>query len=429
MVSNWDSIKKTIKHAVSGSPFYKKQWKEHGWSSDQELIPADFSNIPFTYKQDLRNAYPDQMLAVPWQAIAMIHESSGTTGEPTPSYFTKNDLNEWYSNMLLNGIGLNVSDVVLIKTPYSMLSTAHQMHGAARLVNAVVIPAGNRSSLMPYSRVIRILKDYKPTVIYSMPIELLLFARVAVRMGLDPAVDFPWIRGCVVNGEMLSNGKQMCLERLWNTKIYQDYGSTETGTLGGVCRMGNLHLWSNRYYFEVENINSGHCSEEGTGELILTSLNREAMPLIRYRTEDIVTVAKCRCKCGLNYPEAHIWGRKKDIINCQGRSLYSIELENIIYNNLIGFKPVFWTATINESIITIYLEHMKEDFKQLKVQTNKIKAAIKKVLSLDVNISLVQEGTMMKMDIDDREQPFAKPIYIYREGESMQCLNYQMAGG
>ncbi|MGE5423529.1 MAG: phenylacetate--CoA ligase family protein [Ignavibacteriales bacterium] len=428
LLKKWSDISYTVRQAVNNSPFYADQWKDNGLNIGMIKKPSDFHSIPFTSKQDLRESYPDKMLAVPWKEVAIVHESSGTTGEPTPSFFTKEDLDAWHSNMLLNGVGLNESDVVLIKTPYSMLSTAHQMHGAARIKNAMVIPAGNRSSLMPYSRIVRLIRDYKPTIIYCMPIELIIFSRMASRMGMDTTKDFPWIRGCVINGEMLSPGKQTYLEKLWNTKIYQDYGSTETGTLGGVCQLGQLHVWNDWYYFEVEDQYTGKCGDEGTGELIITSLRRKGMPLIRYRTEDLVTLKRNNCSCDLGLPELQLWGRKSDRIKWKGNFLFPIEIENLVYSNLVGLGPVFWTASLNKSSMEMLLEHTARDHQRIKAKKTHIQKAIKEELNIEVNISLVPEGTIMRMDVEQSESMVYKPKYIYSEGERMQKLNYQVVG-
>lgn len=414
----WYLLKSTLEHAYEHSPYYRKKWDSQCITPSQ-IKKEDFHLVPFTSKQDLRDAYPDQMLAVSWDEVAIVHESSGTTGQPTSSFFTEQDLNEWFSRLSRNGINLNKRDIVLIKTPYSMLSTAHQMHGFARMMNATILPAGNRTSLMTYYRVVRLLSDYRPTVLYCMPIELLLFARKAIRLGKNPSTDFPWIRGCVVNGEMLSASKRIYLEKLWNMRIFEDYGSTETTTLGGMCEHGRMHVWSDRYYFEVETARDAQCQSTGTGELIVTSLYREAMPLIRYRMEDWVTLSSSSCPCGSTLPEIKVWGRKTDRFSCQEKWLFPIEIEERIYRFLIGMGPVFWASVYDDRSLSIKLECLEEEKQKLALLIPLMQDAICEELGVTAQFDVVSEGTIMSLDQDNEEVVINKPRYV------QSGLNYQ----
>lgn len=164
------------------SPFYSQR------------LGDDFSKAQVTTKSDLRENSPFGFLAVKRREVATYHESSGTSGEPTSSYFTDSDWEDVVSRFLRNAVGVASEDSVLVKTPYSLVTTAHQMHLAARYRGAMVVPGDNRSSNIPYSKVIRILEQIPITVAWCMPTEVFLWAEAARLAGKNPATDFAHLR-------------------------------------------------------------------------------------------------------------------------------------------------------------------------------------------------------------------------------------------
>ncbi|MGW2050979.1 phenylacetate--CoA ligase family protein [Streptomyces sp. NPDC001858] len=417
-----ERLRETVTRAYRGSPYLRAKWSAAGtvpepWSQDL------FARLPFMTKDDLRRGYPDGLLAVDWREVAVVHESSGTTGQPTSSLFTAEDIDEWLSRMLLNGVGLGPEDVVLVKTPYSMLSTAHQMHGAAQRAGAAVVPAGNRTELMPYGRVLRLLRDYRVSVAYCMPVELMLFARRALAEGLDPRADFPALRAAVVNGEMLSPAKQRFLEELWSIRLFPDYGSTETTTLGGACASGSLHLWSDRFHFEVLDEVLGSCSEYGTGELVVTSFHRQAMPIVRYRMGDVVTVSESACACGSARPQLRVHGRAADRFRAGGRELFPIDVEDVVYGALLGCEPVFWTGALDGDLLRLSLEGTAAGAAALSGRTDAVAAALAERLGLRADIDVVPAGTHMTLDRQVEQEAMFKPVYLHlgrAEGRGLQ---------
>jgi phenylacetate-CoA ligase len=423
MGSLWPTLRDAVAYAFDHTPFYRDSFTAAG-VDPHRLSCEGWETVPFCTKDNLRSSYPFGMLAVDLASVAIIHESSGTTGLPTPSFFTRADLEDCFLRIEKNGIALTGKDRVVIKTPYSMLSTAHQMHGAATRLGACILPADNRSELMPYSRVVRLIKDYRPTVLYCIPIELMLFARKAISMGLIPLRDFSSVRACLVNGEMLSAGKRRFLERIYGARTFEDYGSTETTSLAGECAEGLLHCWEESYFYEVL-CTDGACRAEGTGELVVTALRREGMPLIRYRVGDQVELRAVACKCGQSGRTVRVQGRVSDIVETQGRRFFPIEVEGIVYTHLIGLMPVFFGATYDDHKFKVMLEPMERDQQEVAARLKLIGRELKRCLGIDASFEIVSEGTLMGLDRDGPERPMNKPVYIRRDSVSGSGLNYK----
>jgi phenylacetate-CoA ligase len=410
--------------AFERSPYYRAKCEALGVSVERRTADDAWQRLPFLTKEDLRAAYPFGLLSVPMSEVAMVHESSGTSGQPTPTYLTARDLDDAFARILSNAVALHRDDVVLVKTPYSMLSTAHQMHGAARACGATVIPADNRSELMPYARAARLIADYRPTILYCMPIELIYFARTAIRMGKDPRRDFPWIRACLVNGEILSPGKRRYLEHLWGTRIFEDYGSTETHSLAGQCSAGALHLWEDQLYVELLADEGAPTTREGTGELVVTAFRREAMPLMRYRTGDWVRIERGPCPCGSTRARVVVACRQSDRILCQGRSVEPKELEDVVYGPLVGLGPVFWAAEYDQHGCRVQLEPLASERQLLAERMPLLSRRAHARLGLALTVELVDEGTLARQDLGSEERAMHKPRYVARRGEATHGLNY-----
>jgi phenylacetate-CoA ligase len=348
-----EALRRTL-DAARSAPFNRERLPA---PPDGAIEPAFWRQLPLLRKSDLRRAYPFGLLAVAQRQLASYHESSGTTGEPTSSYFTEDDWEDIASRFVRNGVDLGPDDCVLVKTPYAMVTTAHQMHRAARLRGALVVPADNRSKLMPYSKVVQLLRDLPITVAWCMPTEVLLWAAAAREAGLDPRRDFPHLRAFLVAGEAMSRAKRRRMSDEWGGKaVFQDYGSTETGSLGGECRHGAMHLWSDRLFFELYDERRRTTSLRGTGQLVVTTLRRQAMPLVRYLLEDAVRISETPCACGSPFPTIEVLGRSAAQIEVQGVAFYPVRLEEIVYSLPAHYGVVFWRARHDASSLLVEIE-------------------------------------------------------------------------
>ena len=398
-------IEDNLNHAYK-LPFYKELISNYSNS----LKLTDF---PIITKEDLRRAYPFGMLAVPKEKLSSYHESSGTTGNPTSSYFTENDWNDIASRFNRNRVNLSEQDTVMIKTPYAMLTTAHQMHKAALLRKATIVPADNRSSITTYTRVIKLLRDIQISVAWCMPTEPLFWAKTAKLNGYDPKIDFPNLREFLVAGEALNPKKRERMESIWgNIKISQDYGSTETGSLAGECSHGNLHLWADRFIFEVYDADEGILKREGEGQLVVTSLFREAMPLIRYNLGDFVRVTYESCDCNWNLPKIEIIGRNSTPI-IQHKKLFPNKLEELIYDLPEENEIYFWRGKYDKDRLIVELETSSD----ISDVSAKLKSDIMDHLQINAEVKVVPSGTLVPDEILLAQNQFAKPKFLFADNE------------
>jgi len=386
------------------SPFYRERLArlDHG--------DIDWQDVPFTTKLDLRDAYPFRMLAVPRTEVATYHESSGTSGEPTASFLTERDWAEVIDRFGRCSADVGPTDTVMVKTPYALATTAHQMHLMARARGAMVVPADNRTTMTPYSRVIRLLHDLGVTVSWSMPYETLVWAAAARLAGHDPRTGFPALRAMMVAGEPLTEARQRAIEVTWNRRVYQDYGSTETCSLAGQCPHGELHFWADRVFPEVLTDEAGPPRAEGTGELIVTGLYAEAMPLIRYRIGDWVTLTRATCPCGWVLPTIRIHGRSRDALEIQGRRLLPAELEEAIY---IGsdYQVLFWRARHDSERLDIECETPSREL------GDRVREAVHQRLGIAAEVSVQAPGTLVPHALLTEPTRFAKPRFVYHRSE------------
>jgi len=333
------------------SPFYRDRWADRTVSNREDL-----TRLPLTTKQDLRNAYPFGMLAVDLADCATYHESSGTGGVPTASFFTEADWSDIDERFARKWVGIGPQDVFLVRTPYALMMTGHMAHSGARSCGATVVPGDNRSLAMPYSRVVRVLHDLRVSMSWSLPTETLLWAAAAREAGLDPSVDFPHLRALIVAGEPLSQARRHRIEEIWQVPVVEDYGSTETGPLAGQCPAGRMHLWADRVIFEVHDPRTGQIRPTGSGQLVVTMLRREAMPLVRYNLEDDVEISDEPCPCGWRLPTVTIFGRSRVAFRVGDKVVTPGQLEELVFSLPIELGVLFWRAKACPERLTVELE-------------------------------------------------------------------------
>lgn len=337
--------------AATRSPFYRKRYGGHVPANRGEL-----RELPFTTKRDLRDAYPFGLLAVDQRRLATYHESSGTSGAPTASYYTVEDWADLAERFTRKWVGIHPADMFLVRTPYAMMITGHLAHAAARLCGATVVPGDNRSSAMPYARVVRVLRDLAVTLTWSLPTDAFLWAAAAEAAGQRPAEDFPALRALFVGGEPLSPARRRRLAEIWNAPVVEEYGATETGTLAGECPNGSLHLWADRAIFEVHDPRTGHTGQDGRGQLVVTPLFREAMPLLRYNIEDEVEISYGGCSCGWCLPVIRVLGRAAAGYRTGTAHLVQTDVEELVFSLPPEFGVVFWRARAERDLLRIQVE-------------------------------------------------------------------------
>lgn len=409
----------TILARAAKSPFYQSLAGDRGLPADA----AGFRELPLTTKENLRENYPYGLLAVPSSELATYHESSGSTGQPTPTYYTEQDWLDLAERFARKWVGIHASDTLLVRTPYAMLLTGHLAHAAGRLNGATVVPGDNRSLAMPYSRVVRALHDLGVTMSWSMPTECLLWAAAAKALGHLPSEDFPELRALFVGGEPLSPARRARISALWGVPVVEEYGSTETGSLAGECASGRLHLWADRALFQVHDPETGRLSREGAGQLVVTPLYREAMPLLRYNLEDSVEVSYDPCDCGWLLPTIRVLGRAVYGHKVGDTLITQYDLEDLVYALPEAYGVLFWRAKAEPDRLRLEIEAAPE---HASVATAELAAVVSRKLGVRCDTTAVSPGTLVPHEVLTGMPDVVKPRSLFgpREDWDKAVLYY-----
>jgi phenylacetate-CoA ligase len=403
------------------SPFYRGRFAA---TPTPPSTFDDLAGLPLTSKQDLRDAYPYGLLAVGKERLATYHESSGTAGTPTASYYTAEDWLDVAERFARKPTGILPSDTFLIRTPYALMLTGHMAQAAGRLAGATVVPADHRSVAMPYSRVIRVLRDLDVSLTWSVPTECLVWAAAARAAGLDPGTDFPALRGLFVGGEPLTEARRRRISRLWGgVPVINDYGSTETGGLAGECPAGRMHLWSDRLVFEVHDPRTGRLTADGRGQLVATTLYREAMPLVRYNLEDTVEVDYGHCGCGWQLPTVEVFGRSAFGYPVGGTTVTQHQLEEVVFGLPDEYDVLFWRARADAQLLQVQIEAADP---HRDAACAALTTAVHRQLGIPCAVVAVDRGTLISADALTRTTDGVKPRGLFGADEDWsQAIPHQ----
>lgn len=387
------SFEKAIK-----SEFYRVRFKNFKKIKNFE----DFQELPFTTKYDLVENDPFSFVSTDIKNIVRVHSSSGTTGRSKYIFYTKEDIEIWADIVArcLYMIGVRKKDVFQNMMSYGLFTGGLGLHYGAEKIGALVIPAGAGNT----EKQLELMKNLKTTVIHITPSYLLYIAHFIEENGLSPKDDFN-LRIAVIGAEPHSENTRKKLENIFDIDVYNCYGLSEMNGPGVAFECpfkDGLHLWEDQYYMEIINPKTGKVLEEGEeGELVLTTLNREGMPLIRYRTGDLTRIIKEKCKCGRTHRKIQrIKGRTDDMFIVKGVNIFPSQIETVImdfpevdknYQIIIDRKEGLDILTIQ---IEIKREFFKGDINELRNLQEKIKEELREKILVSPIIELVEPGTL-----------------------------------
>ena len=321
-------LKTLVRYVYDNNKFYHKKLK------DANMKPADIKNLqdieklPFLTKQDLRKYYPFGLLCTPLDDVVEVHASSGTTGKPVVGPYTRNDIDLWGEVMArsLWANGVRKNDVLQNSYGYGLFTGAHGFEKGAQKIGAgvVTISSGNTK------RQVNVMKDFGSTVIACTPSYTMYIAEVAEEMGFDPIKDFKLKLG-VFGAEAWSEEMRSNVERRWGITAHEHYGLTEIIGPGIVseCKEKKLHVNIDHFLTEVIDPDTGETLEFGEeGELVFTTLTKEAFPAIRFRTKDLAVYYEDECICGRTLPfQSRIKGRSDDMMKVKGVIVFPSQIE------------------------------------------------------------------------------------------------------
>ncbi len=393
-------LKWVVKHAYDNVPFYHKKLKDSGIKPDDIKKREDIAKLPFTIKEHLRENYPFGLFAVPKESLVRLHTSSGTSGKPKVVGYTAKDLENWINMVArcLYMVGVRDYDVFQNMVNYAFFTGGLGFHDAAELIGAMVIPAGVGNT----ERQVQYMADFETTAIHSTPSYALRLKEVAEELGL---LDKLSLRIGCFGAEPWSKNTRKRLEDSLGVKAYDSYGLSEMNGPGVAFEcpeQDGLHIWADHYFIEIVDPETGEQVNEGEeGELVLTPLTKEAMPLLRYKTGDITFIMDDKCSCGRTHPKIHrILGRADDMIVVRGINVFPSQIEHVLMRiPEVGdhfLVVISRRGSLDE--ITVKVEMRDEVFtgelSDLQKIQQKVQRELQKELGLRTNVELVEKGTI-----------------------------------
>ncbi len=407
-------LKWVVRHAYENVPFYRKRLKAAGVHPDDIKKREDIVKIPFTTKNHFAENYPFGLFAVPKEEIVRLHTSSGTTGKPKVVGYTANDLENWINLVArcLYMVGVRKHDVFQNMANYAFFTGGLGIHDGAERIGAMVIPSGVGNT----ERQVMCMADFGTTVVHSTPSYALHVKEVAEDLGL---IDKLSLRIGCFGAEPWSKNTRKRLEDAFNIKAYDSYGLSEMNGPGVAfeCEEQNgLHIWADHYFIEIIDPQTGEPLSEGEkGELVLTPLTKEALPILRYRTGDITFIMDEECSCGRTHPKIHrILGRSDDMIVVRGINVFPSQIEHVLMRipEVGDHFQVVITRSGALDEITVRVEVREELFtgelSDLQRLQQKVQRELQKELGLRTNVELVEKGTI------ERSMGKAKRIFDLR---------------
>jgi phenylacetate-CoA ligase len=401
---------KRLQHAVervyATVPFYREAFQKAGVTPDKIKSLSDLQRLPFTLKQDMRDNYPYGLFAVPMERIVRIHASSGTTGKPTVVGYTRRDIEIWSELMArsFGAAGVGRGDVIHNAYGYGLFTGGLGAHYGAEKLGAAVIPMSGGNS----KKQIMIMQDFGSTVLTCTPSYSLYLAEVAAEQGVD-IKSFP-LRVGIMGAEPWSESIRAEIEDKLNIKAIDIYGLSEI--LGpGVAiecieEQHGLHIWEDHFIAEIINPDTGEVMPAGEqGELVITTITKEGIPMIRYRTRDITRLITEPCRCGRTHRRLErMSGRTDDMLIIRGVNVFPSQIESVLMN-IEGVEPHYQLIIDREEnldSLEVQVEVNEVTFsdavKTLQDLATRIRKEIKELLGITCKVRLVEPKTIARSE-------------------------------
>ena len=394
-------LKKTLKGAENVE-FYRKQFSEAGIRTSDIRTLEDVRKLPFTKKQDLRSGYPFGFLAVPLKQVVRIHTTSGTTGKPTVVAYTRNDLDAWAELIARNMtmVGLGEDDVFQNMVNYGMFTGGLGFHYGAEKIGMTVIPSATGNT----TRQIEMIQDFGVTAIHCTPSYAMHLAEVAE----ERHADLPSLKTGIFGAEPWSESMRTELEEKLGVTAYDSYGLSELfgpGVAFECMERDGLHIWHDYYLVEIINPQTGEVLGDGErGELVVTPLLKEAMPLVRYRTGDVTFRMEEGCLCGRMQKIGRITGRSDDMLVIRGINVFPSQIEHVLLSlPEVGNQFMVYIDRVNhldEMSIEVEMnrEYFHGELQDLARIQAKVVKALRDVLELRTSVKLVEPGSLPRFE-------------------------------
>ena len=411
-----ERLQSTIFRVTNHVPFYRNMFKKIHLDPDGFRSLSELRRLPFTTKSDLRQNYPYGLFAVPLRDVVRIHSSSGTTGTATVVGYTRNDIKPW-SNLVarvLTAAGVTKDDVIQIAFGYGLFTGGFGLHYGAERIGASVIPISSGNT----KRQIQIMQDFKTTALVCTPSYAMLIADTMLDMGIN--INGLSLKWGLFGAEPWSEAMRTEINNKLHITATDNYGLSEVmgpGVAGECLECNGLHINEDHFLIEVINPNTLEPVLPGeVGELVITTLTKEAFPLIRYRTRDLTRLISEPCACGrTNRRMTRILGRTDDMLIIKGVNVFPTQIENVLFE-IEGTEPHYQIVVERENHqdkATVLVEVVEsiffDEMKKQRQLVEKIKKQLASELGISVDVKLVEEKTLERFEgkgqrvIDKRE--------------------------
>jgi phenylacetate-CoA ligase len=400
-----ERLQATLNRAYKNVTCYRTKFNDQGIVPEDITSLADLSKLPFTTKEDLRVNYPYGMFAVPLREIVRIHSSSGTTGKPTVVGYTKNDLKTW-SNLVarfMTSAGVTHDDVVQIAFGYGMFTGAFGLHYGSETIGAAVIPMSGGNT----EKQILIMQDYKSTVLVCTPSYAITIADRIEKLGIDPKTLS--LKVGLFGGEPWSESMRREIESSLSISATDNYGLSEIigpGVAGECPVKCGMHISEDAFIPEIIDPDTCQVLPPGSvGELVLTTISKEAYPMIRYRTRDITSLEYSTCDCGRTLVRMKkTMGRSDDMLIIKGVNVFPSQIEEVLVA-IDGCQPHYQlivdrkgSLDVLEVCIEVTENIFFDEMKKQRAFLESVEKKIDSVLGVGVTVKLVEPNSMPRHD-------------------------------
>ncbi len=411
-----ERLQQTVKTAYENIDFYKNMFDEIGLKPEDIKTLKDIEKIPFTTKDDLRAAYPFGLLAVPREEIVEIHASSGTTGKPSVTGYTQNDLDIW-GECIARGLkmaGAEKNDIIQNAYGYGLFTGGFGIHHGGNKLGAITVPISAGNTARQLSTMI----DFQSDILTCTPSYAMYLGESRQKAGIS--LDEINLKAGIHGAEMWTDEMRKRIEKSLGIKTYNIYGLTEVMGPGVAqeCEMQNgMHIQDDHFYPEIIDSQTGETLEPGQhGELVITSLTKTGMPILRFRTKDLTSIIDEKCECGRTTVRmTRITGRSDDMLKIKGVMVFPSQIEKALLK-IEGISPNYLIHVTRPDIldeVEIKVEASKELFsdeiRKMEKVEKQISSAIKSETGLRVDVTICEPESLPRSEgkavrvIDERE--------------------------
>jgi phenylacetate-CoA ligase len=400
-----ERLESTLNRVYKNVPFYRKKFDEIGFNPDDLRSLDDLKRLPFTAKNDLRENYPYGLFAVPLREVVRVHASSGTTGLSTVVGYTRNDIKTW-SNLVARIIvaaGVTADDVIQISFNYGLFTGAFGLHYGAERLGASVIPMSSGNT----KRQIKIMQDFKTTALVSTPSYAMLIADTIREMGINPSALS--LKYGLFGAEPWSDAMRKDIQERLNIIATDNYGLSEVmgpGVAGECLERNGLHINEDHFLVEVINPDTLDPVKPGeVGELVITTLTKEAFPVIRFRTRDLTRLISEPCPCGRTLRRMkRVMARTDDMLIIRGVNVFPQQIEKVLFD-VEGVEPHYQliidrNGAIDETSVLVEVSE-KFFFDEMKKQRELVETIKKRLaseLGISVEVKIVEKKTLERFE-------------------------------